>query len=122
MFPLFYERALKGVFNFSRIIFISLPGKVCARVLERRVHSLVELQIQEEQCSFHSGCGPTDQLFTFTKVLESAWEFAQPVRKCFVDLEKSYNHVPQDVMCGQAKIKLPLKGFWGKGFWAMTED
>ena len=38
-----------------------------------------------------------DQLFTLVRVLEGAWEFAQPFNMCFVDPEKAYNHVPQGV-------------------------
>ncbi|TWW71090.1 hypothetical protein D4764_17G0005730 [Takifugu flavidus] len=30
-----------------------------------------------------------DQLYTFSRVFEGAWEFAQPVHMCFVDLEKA---------------------------------
>lgn len=30
--------------------------------------------------------------------MEGSWEFAHPVYKCFVDLEKAYNFVPQGVL------------------------
>ena len=38
------------------------------------------------------------QLYIFTGVLERAWELAQPVHMCFVDLEKVYDLVPQGVL------------------------
>lgn len=51
---------------------LSLPIKVYARVLERRVRALVELRIQEKQYGFHPGCGTLDQFFTLSGILEDA--------------------------------------------------
>ena len=73
-----------------------LPGKVYARVLEKRVCSIVESQIQEEQCEFYPGCGTLNPLYTLARVLVGAWEFAQPVHMCFVDLEKAFDCVLWD--------------------------
>ncbi|TWW59288.1 hypothetical protein D4764_06G0008180 [Takifugu flavidus] len=44
--------------------------------------------------------GDVDQLYTLSRVFEGAWEFAQPVHMCFVDLEKAFDHVPQGVLWG----------------------
>ena len=38
------------------------------------------------------------------RVLEGAWEFAQPVHMCFVHLDKAYDHVPQTVLWGMIKL------------------
>ena len=67
-------------------------------MLERRVLLLVEPQIQEVQCSFRPGRGTVEQLYTLVRGLEGAWEFAQPVHMCFVDLEEAYDHVLQGVL------------------------
>lgn len=77
---------------------LSLPIKVYARVLERRVRALVELRIQEKQYGFHPGWGTLDQFFTLSGILEDAWEFVQTVYMCFVDLEKTFDHVPRGVL------------------------
>ena len=51
-------------YNYQGITFLSLPGKVYSRVLERRVQLLDEPRIQEEQCDFRPGSGTMDQLYT----------------------------------------------------------
>ncbi|TWW55948.1 hypothetical protein D4764_09G0009980 [Takifugu flavidus] len=86
--------------NYRGITLLSLPGKVYSGVLERRVHGIVEPQIQEEQCGFHPGRGKVDQLYTLSLVYEGVWEFAQPVHMGFVDLEKAFDHVPWGVLWG----------------------
>ncbi|TWW77340.1 hypothetical protein D4764_12G0007300 [Takifugu flavidus] len=41
---------------------------------------------------------PVDQLYTLSRVFEGAWEFAEPVHMCFVDLEKAFDSVPWRVL------------------------
>ncbi len=93
--------------NYRWITLLSLPGKVYARVLERRIRQMVEPLIQEEQCGFRPGRGTLDQLYTLTRVLEGSWEFARPVHMCFVDLEKAFDCVPCSILWGGAL------GVWG---------
>ena len=71
----------------------TLPGKVYFRLLERRSWTIVELQIQEEQCGVRPGHGTVDQIFTLAELLRGSWEFDHPVYRCFVDLESP----PKDV-------------------------
>ena len=59
---------------------------------------IVESLIQEEQCGVRPGRGTVDQLYTLSRVLEGAWESAQPVYMCFVDLEKAFNRVTRGVL------------------------
>ena len=87
--PLFKKGDRRVCSNYRGITLLSLPGKVYSGVLERRVHRIVEPGIQEVQCGFCPGRGTVDQLYT----LEGAWEFAQPVQMCFVDLEKAFDRV-----------------------------
>ena len=59
-----------------------------------------------------------DQLFTFLQIVEGAWEFANPVGMCFVDLEKAYDTVSQGILW---EVQVRAKGlpqveeyrYWG---------
>ncbi|KAG1932899.1 hypothetical protein F2P79_020886 [Pimephales promelas] len=107
--PLFKKGDRRVCSNYRGITLLSLPGKVYARVLERRIRPIVEPRIQEEQCGFRPGRGTLDQLYTLYRVLEGSWEFAQPVHMCFVDLEKAFDCVPP---------RRPVEGapgIWGPG-------
>uniref|UniRef100_A0A8C6P1M8 Reverse transcriptase domain-containing protein n=1 Tax=Nothobranchius furzeri TaxID=105023 RepID=A0A8C6P1M8_NOTFU len=98
--PLFKKGGSRVCSNYSEITLLNLPGKVYSGVLERRVHRIVEPQIQEEQCGFHPGRGTLDQLYALRGILEGEWEFAQPVYMCFVDLEKAFDRFPRRALWG----------------------
>ena len=93
--PLFKKGDL--CFNYRGITILKLPGKVYAGFLEQKVQSMVESQIQEEQCGFCPGHRTLDQLFALVRVLEAVRELAQPIHMCFADLEKAFDCVPQGV-------------------------
>ncbi|MDF4304923.1 reverse transcriptase domain-containing protein, partial [Vibrio parahaemolyticus] len=70
--PIFKKGDQRVCSNYRGITLLSLPGKIYSRVLEKRVRSMVEPQIEEEQCGFCPRRGTVDQLFTLARVLEGA--------------------------------------------------
>ncbi|KAI3368060.1 hypothetical protein L3Q82_026882, partial [Scortum barcoo] len=67
--------------NYRGITLLSLPGKVYARVLERRIRPIVDptSDSRRNNAVFVLVVGTLDQLYTLRRVLEGLWEFAQPV-------------------------------------------
>ncbi|KAI3358578.1 hypothetical protein L3Q82_014714 [Scortum barcoo] len=88
---------------------LSLPGKVYARVLERRIPDS-HPGFRRNNAVFVPGRGTLDQLYTLhRRVLEGLWEFAQPVHMCFVDLEKAFEPCPSWYSVGSA-THLQIRG------------
>ena len=70
--PLFKKGDRRVCSNYRGITLLSLPWKVYARVLERRIRPIVEPWIQEEQCGFRPGRGTLDQLYTLWLTYEDS--------------------------------------------------
>ena len=88
--PIFKKGDQRHCSNYRGITLLSLPGKIFARVIERRCREIVESQIQGTQCGFRAGRGTIDQIFTLQQAMEKSWEYNKPVYAAFIDLEKDY--------------------------------
>ena len=96
--PVFKKGDRRECPNYRGITLLSLPGKAYSRVLEQKCRTIVEPKIQDTQCGFCPERGTTDQQFTLCQVFEKAWEFAKSVYTAFIDLEKTYDRVPRDLL------------------------
>lgn len=96
--PIYKKGSEKECSNYRGITLLSLPSKVYAKVLLKRLKVVVDNEIQDEQCGFRAGRGTTDQLFILQQVVEKTWEYDRQAHMCFVDLEKAYDRVDSSKM------------------------
>ena len=82
--------------NYRGISLISVPGKICAKCLEKKCREIVEPKRTHAQCSFRPDRSIMDQIFALQQIFEKSWEYAKEVNACFVDLEKAYDRIPRD--------------------------
>ena len=96
--PLFKKGDQRVCANYRGMRLLSLPGKVYSKMLERKVWPIVEPRIEEEQCGFRPGLGINGPALYYDRGLGGSMGYNLPVHMCFVDLEKMYDRVPQDVL------------------------
>jgi hypothetical protein len=73
--PIFKKGDQRDCTNYRGISLLSLPGKVYAKVLEKKCRAIVDSKIQDEQYGFRTGRSTTDQIFTLKQIFEKAWEY-----------------------------------------------
>jgi len=71
-----------------------------AKCFEKRCRKINEPKLNNTQCGFHPGYTATDQNFTLQKIFEDFWEHVKNFYTCFVDLEKAYELVSREKLCG----------------------
>ena len=69
--------------------------KVWERIIEARLRDRVE--ISKQQYGFMPGKGTTDAMFALRMLMEKYREGQRELHCVFVDLEKAYDRVPQEL-------------------------
>ena len=72
--------------------------KVTARVVQGRLQRLAERELQDSQCGFRKGRGPSDMTFVVRQLAEKAIEHRAKQFLIFVDLRKAYDSVPCEAL------------------------
>ena len=84
--------------NYRGISLLSVPGKVYASIIEKRIRNLTEGKLGENQAGFRPNRGCQDQIFALRQIIEKSWEYNKDLYLGFVDLEKAYDKVPRHTM------------------------
>ncbi|VDO18461.1 unnamed protein product, partial [Heligmosomoides polygyrus] len=82
--------------NYRPIRLLSHSMKIFERILDRRIREIVRLS--DNQCGFVSGCGTIDAIHAARLLVEKHREKQKPVHIAFLDLEKSFDRVPREVI------------------------
>ena len=89
---------LKKGDNYRGISLLSIPSKVLAKVLYRRIEEKVEPQLHEAQCGFRKGRGCVDQIFNLRECMSASRQKGKPLYVCFIDLRKAYDSVNRELL------------------------
>ena len=84
--------------NLRGISLLSIPGKVYAALLLRRLSQHLHSQLHEAQCGFVPGGGLTDAAFVLQQLMAKSWSHAVPLYLAFIDLRKAFDSVPRDAL------------------------
>lgn len=66
------------------------------KIIERRLRSVIELQLEQEQYGFRPNRATTDLIFTVRMMTEKDWEKKKELVLLFIDIKKMYNRVSRD--------------------------
>ena len=84
--------------NYRGISLLSVPGKVYATVLDKRIRAITEGKVLEEQGAFRSKRSWIDQIFTVRQLGEKVIGKNKAVRMVCVDLEKAFDRVERELL------------------------
>ena len=84
--------------NLRGISLLSIPGKVYAALLLRRLSQHLHSRLHEAQCGFVPGRGLTDAAFVLQQLMARSWSHAAPLYLAFIDLRKAFDSVPRDAL------------------------
>ncbi len=79
--------------NYRGISFLSIVGKVFARVVLYRLQVLAERVYPEAHCGFRSQRSTIDMIFSLRQLQEKCREQRQPLYIAFIDLTKAFDLV-----------------------------
>ena len=85
------DRAVPG--NWRGISLLSIPGKVYAMLIMRRLRDQIDGQLHEAQCGFRPHRGTTDAMFTLRQLVDMCRAGNSPLCAAFIDLAKAYDSV-----------------------------
>ena len=84
--------------TYRGISLLSMPGKVCAKILDARIRQVTEGQVMEEQAGVRVGRGCRDQICVMRQLAEKTIEKDGKMNAAFIDLEKAYDKVSREDM------------------------
>ena len=76
---------------------LEVVGKLCGLIVQKRLHTIIEAEVPETQCSFRAGYGCPDAVFYARQLVQKAFEHRKKIFLPFIDLI-SYNSVPRPTL------------------------
>ena len=81
--------------NWRGIALLEVVGKLCGRIIQDRLQSVLEDEVPESQCGFRAGRGCPNAVFCARQLIEKSYEHRTKICLVFIDLRKAYDSVPR---------------------------
>ena len=88
--------ALNDCNNWRGITLLSVPSKIMAKIIIRRMSDAVDKSLRKEQAGFRKGRGCADQIFTLRNIIEQCTEWQRQLYVNFVDFEKAFDSIHRE--------------------------
>ena len=88
--------ALNDCNNWRGITLLSVPSKILAKIIIKRISKAIEEKLREEQAGFRRERGCTDQIFALRNIIEQCSEWQRKLYVNFVDFEKAFDSIHRD--------------------------
>ena len=82
--------------NYRGISVLNTGGKIYSKIIAKRLTTIAEVLILEEQNGFREGRSCMDCIFSASKIIEKHREFNIPTYIAFIDLKKAFDPVDRD--------------------------
>lgn len=79
--------------NWRGITLLSIPSKILAKIIIRRISKAVDVKLRMEQAGFRPGRGCIDQIFTLRNIIEQCTEWQRQLYLNFIDFEKAFDSI-----------------------------
>ena len=77
--------------NWRGITLLSIPSKILAKVIMKRISEAVDKKLRKEQAGFRKGRGCIEQIFALRNIIEQCTEWQRQLYVNFVDFEKAFD-------------------------------
>ncbi|KAL1446149.1 hypothetical protein WDU94_012366 [Cyamophila willieti] len=91
--PLFKKGDKKKCANYRGITLTSQVSKLYERILEKKIRSKIEQQLNEEQYGFRPGRSTIDLIFGLRQLMEKKYEYNEDLWMAFLDIKKAFDAV-----------------------------
>lgn len=87
--------------NYRGVTLLSNVSKIYERLLDNRLKTKIESQLEESQSGFRKGRGIQDHIFTIKQLIEK--HFNNDIYVAFIDLQKAFDSVPRELIWDSLK-------------------
>ena len=88
--------ALTDCNNWRGITLLSVPSKILAKVIIKRISDAVDRTWRKAQAGFRKGRECADQIFALRNIIEQCTEWQRQLYVNFVDFEKAFDSIHRD--------------------------